>query len=153
MILFLSPAIFCKGQDCWNVFALQHPRSTLRRHTLVCKRNRLHMFTASFLILAVSVAKEWINVVPFRSSNAAVIPMYKMHSFWITASSYLERENCYINRKKTLCAVIFCYRFTQPLPRKVKASKKTDTKTEKKVDTSVFDQFHTSITERNMFAK
>lgn len=39
------------------------------------------MFTASFLILAVSVAKEWINVVPFRSSNAAVIPMYKMHSF------------------------------------------------------------------------
>jgi len=32
------------------------------------------MFTASFLILAVIVAKEWINVVPFHSNNVAVIP-------------------------------------------------------------------------------
>lgn len=49
------------------------------------------MFTASFLILAMVVAKEWINVVPFHSSNAAVIHMYKMHSLWITASSYLGK--------------------------------------------------------------
>lgn len=67
------------------------------------------MFTASFLILAVIVAKEWINVAPFHSSNAAVIHKYKMHSLWITASYYLERKKkkCYDIRTKTLCVVIF----------------------------------------------
>lgn len=80
LISFLSPEIFHKGQDCRNVFVLQHSRWTLRRHYLVCKRNRSHLFTASFLILTVVVAKEWINVVLFHSSNASVIPMYNMHS-------------------------------------------------------------------------
>lgn len=60
------------------------------------------MFTASFLILAVIVAKEWINVAPFHSSNAAVIHKYKMHSLWITASYYLERKKKVLLEQK-LC--------------------------------------------------
>jgi len=50
------------------------------------------MLTASFFILAVIVAKERINVVPFCSSNETVIHKYKMHSLWITAFYCLERK-------------------------------------------------------------